>query len=158
LKIRGHRNIEIIDGDWSIDVIFDREGKMYWVDPKTIKAEERSDVEWKLFGLEIMARDGLKCENTGEIVKDEFDPIYSGLNRTFHGVDKYGFYGVRIPIRGKFNPRILDELKQEGLSLSLRECEHGKYIEIAKYGYPASEDGQAIMQVNNLAARLVEKI
>jgi len=159
LKMRGHRRIELIDGDWSIDVIFDKEGKMYWVDPKTIQAEQRTDAELKLFVLEIMCRNGLKCENTGEIIKDQFDPLYSGLSRTFHTVEEYGCaYGVRIPIRGKFNPRILDELKQEGLSLSLDECKDGRYITVARYGYPASEDRQAAIQVNNLAAKLIEKI
>jgi len=158
LKMRGHRRTELIDGDRSISVIFDKEGNMYWVDPKTIQAEERSDVEWKLFGLETLAREGLKCENTGEIIKDQFDPpLYPGLSRTFHTVEEYGAYGVRIPIRGEFNPRILDELKQEGLS-SLDECKDGRYITVARYGYPVSEDRQAIIQVNDLAAKLVEKI
>jgi len=158
LKIRGYRDTEIVDGNWVIRVIFDKDGNMYWVDPKTIQAEKRSDVKWKLFGLEIMVRDGLKCENTGEIVKDQFDPLYPGLARTFHTVKEYGCYGIRIPVKEDFDPRILDEFKQEGLSLSLEECEHGKYITIARYGYPASEDRQVIIQVNDLAAKLVEKV
>jgi hypothetical protein len=156
LRMRGHRRIELID--CCSNVIFDKEGKMYWVDPETIQAEERTDAEWRVFGLEILARDGLKCENTGEIVKNQLDLVYPGLGRTFHVVEECGCYGIRIPIRGEFNPIILDKFKQEGLSLSLKECEYGKYIEIAKYGYPASEDWRAVIQVNNLVAKLVEKV
>ncbi len=92
LKMRGHRGTEIIDGGHSIKVIFDKNGNMYWLDPETIKAEERSDDEWKLFGLEIMTRDGLKCENTGKIVgravshpKYYTEKILDGKTFTFGG-------------------------------------------------------------------------
>lgn len=158
LRMRGHRKAEIVDGDWMINVIFDKEGNMYWVDPETIQAEKRSDAEWKLYGLEIMFHEGLKCENTGEIVEHQVDLLYPGLNRTFHSVNQCNAYGVRIPVRGEIDQRILDELEQEGLSLSLGECKGRRYILIARYGYPPSEDRQTIIQVNNLAAKLAEKI
>lgn len=191
LRIRGHKP-EIVDSDKEIiDVIFDKDGNMYWVDPKTIQAEKRSNLEWRLFGSEMMARNGLKCENTDEIVKDIFDPVYPGVGRTFHVVEENGAYGVRIPVRkefnqeildefkkyalsdltffldgwkngkytmSEFNQKILDELKQGIISLSLEECKYGKYITIAKYGYPAFEDTEAVMQINKLSEKFIERM
>lgn len=76
LRNRGYRNVEIIEGDWTIDVIFDRKGNMYWVYPWSIQAERKSDIELELEGLEVLSRNGLKCENTGEIVRDFTKDLY----------------------------------------------------------------------------------
>ncbi len=158
LRIRGYKP-KIIDGDWVIGVIFDKDGNMYWVDPKTIQAEEKSDLNFILTCLEMRLRKGLKCENTERIITNQVDFLYPGLGRTFHVVNQqYGAYGVRVPIKGKFNEGVLNELKPQGLKLSLKECKYGKYIEIAKYGYPLFLDEEVIVKVNNLAARLMEKI
>jgi len=162
LKIRGHKNLEIVDGDLFINAIFDRKGDMYWVDPKTIKDEEKIDDD-KLDRYFRIFPDALRCENTGEIVQDQYDPLYPGIERICHKLDAYGYYYcVRIPFRKKFDKAILDELNQEarqkGVEVSVEKCKYGKYIEISKYGYPVCEDKHAVMEVNNLAVKLIKSI
>ena len=66
LQKRGYNKIKVVVSDEpSVNVIFDKNGNLYWVNPKTIKDYDR----WFYGFLQNLDNDGLKCMNTGEIVR-----------------------------------------------------------------------------------------
>jgi hypothetical protein len=66
LQKRGYNEIKVVVSDEpSVNVIFDKNGNLYWVNPKTIKDYDR----WFYESLQNLDNDGLKCMNTGEIVR-----------------------------------------------------------------------------------------
>lgn len=180
-KIRGHAvgDIEVMKSNRPINVIFDKYGQMYDVWEETIQAKKMSDLEREVFFLGTVSHSGLKCENTGEIVDNVFDPIYPGLSRTYESIRQPCCYGIRIPVRemtrGDLDELVdmasayslgtpateikepgltlRDKIKRENISIDLDECEDGKYVTVSTYGYPPSEHRDVMRTVHDIAQR-----
>lgn len=155
LKMRGHKFTEVFSYNQSMRIIFDKNGNMYNVIPETIQNQFKSNADARIFGMETMMRDGIKNENDGRVIKKEWDPICSGIARSFHKVaNGFGAYGVRILVKEDFDLKVLDELKQEGIIFELSECKPGKLISVAKHGYMASQDFKVVREVDDLVREI----
>ncbi len=117
LKLWGLRNIEVVDGGWPVDAIFNRNGEMYWVDPETIKNEMTED-ELRLWVLSTLVRGGLKCENTGIVVEPRTIPPH-GSSSSEGEIDRKVYGRVSLCRKGK-NTAILGVWDPEGRKLEAR--------------------------------------
>jgi hypothetical protein len=153
LNTYGFNNIEIVNGPWTMDIVIDKDGKIYLVDPRTIR--KRNEEETKRDICRIYSDDKLTCANE----KEEKHEIYSGLLDHYHYVGPHGCaYGVRLPVNGNFTQEDLDELKRklnesnqlsDIIKIKLEECSEGKYLEISAQGYPKYRDSE-IREIINM--------
>lgn len=162
LKARGYgRKTRVVESELpEINMIFDREGGMYLVDPISIRSEEINDVEMNLYPI-IKFGEEIKCKNTGRFVSH--DAITPGLLRTFHHIPKeFGSYILRIPVKKVFDEEILNALRGEGEKLGIniffKEYENVKYVEFVSHGYRLEDENERVLKIYELAARFVDSL
>ena len=156
LAIKGYRNVEVIRDLELRNVLIDRKGAIYKINPGPLPALQRKKAANK-YGLHIVnSMDNLLCNNTDTIIAEQPDIIYPGVGRIAHNLNGHGGYcEFRIPIPESFDIRKLDKYKQKGISISLRGGMQDRYISIVSEGYRPEVDGEETIRVNKLAARIV---
>jgi hypothetical protein len=139
--------------------IFDRDGNLRSIDPKTIH-KIPGGVELSINTiLTLNPAYGLLCENTGKRIGEQRDDVYEGVGRFAHLLNEHGgFYEVRIPVADSFNPRALEVAQQakepKGVNVQLCGVPGKKYISISVGGYRPHEDHDVVHQVNKFASDL----